>query len=150
VWQRSVQLFWTPRKRNLAAHTPTDSRFPDSREDNRSIALWALSGGFFFGVAKTLTLGLVLRERAEGRDDCARRRENDNYTKTTITAQKEIAGRTQRKRMLVLTRALYPALWRRRCSSCVNLQTGELWWATCQASNSSAKLHTSLACPFSR
>lgn len=46
--------------------------------------------------------------------------------------------------MLVVTRALYPACWRRRCSSCVNLQTGELWWATCQASNSSAKLLTSL------
>jgi hypothetical protein len=27
--------------------------------------------------------------------------------------------------MLVVTRPLYPALWRRRCSSCINLQTGE-------------------------
>jgi hypothetical protein len=33
----------------LAAHTPTDARFADAREDNRSIALRAAGGMFLFG-----------------------------------------------------------------------------------------------------
>lgn len=30
--------------------------------------------------------------------------------------------------LLALTRSSIPPRWRRRCSSCVNLQTGERWW----------------------
>jgi hypothetical protein len=68
---------------------------------------------------------------------------------TTTSAAKERIGRANAKEIVTsINPLIYPALWRRRCSSCVNMQTGELWWATCQASSSSAKPHLSPAWPF--
>ena len=51
--------------------------------------------------------------------------------------KRELAGRAQRTTTLVLTHTpSAPASWKCRCSSCVNLQTGELCWLlTCSPLN---------------
>lgn len=61
--------------------------------------------------------------------------------------KRRIAGRTRGKRLLVLMNPLdAPGVVETQCSRpSINGQTGEPWWATCQASSSSAKLYQ---CPY--
>ncbi|XP_014555395.1 hypothetical protein COCVIDRAFT_38901 [Bipolaris victoriae FI3] len=61
--------------------------------------------------------------------------------------KRRIAGRTRGKRLLVLMNPLNaPGVVETQCSRpSINGQTGEPWWATCQASSSSANLYQ---CPY--
>ena len=61
--------------------------------------------------------------------------------------KRRIAGRTRGTRLLVLMNPLNaPGVVETQCSrSSINGQTGEPWWATCQASSSSANLYQ---CPY--
>ncbi|EUC44597.1 hypothetical protein COCMIDRAFT_27113 [Bipolaris oryzae ATCC 44560] len=100
--------------------------------------------------------GLVLRSASKcAQSNCAHTATATATATATVTApatansqddkgckKRRIAGRTRGKRLLVLMNPLNaPGVVETQCSRpSINGQTGEPWWATCQASSSSANL----------
>lgn len=103
---------------------------------------------------------MLTTARKCAQSNCARAHTHTATATVTVTApatantqddngckKRRIAGRTRGKRLLVLMNPLNaPGVVETQCSRpSINGQTGEPWWATCQASSSSANLYQ---CPY--